>query len=141
MGRLAGSIDQQRFIMFHKSSETRLFAAFPFGRGGDCILLILAWMTAASRECSWNGIFSVTHSNINIANEYESELSVGSMLLFWMSSGAEYLIGSPAAVMETESSLFSLMIFAIPKSQICGSPLPTYGQLAVYRIWAREFTF
>ena len=87
-------------------------------------------MTAASRERLENGISSVMHSSISIANEYVSECVVAEILLFSMSSGAEYLTISPdATVFEVRFSLTSSEIFAIPKSQICGSPLPVRGQL------------
>ena len=120
-------MDQQRFISSHNSSETR---CFPSGRGGHCFLLILAWMTVASRGMLENGISSVMHSNISIANEYVSERAVAGNLLSLMSSGAACLtIVVEDTVFDTVLSWVSWMIFAIPKSQICGSPLPIHSQL------------
>ena len=58
-----------------------------------------------------------------------SECVVGEMLLFSMSSGAEYLTISPdVTVFEVKFPSISSEIFAIPKSQICASPLPMRGQ-------------
>jgi len=69
------------------------------------------------------------HSSISIANEYVSECIVAGTLLSSMSSGAEYLTTSPDdTVFEIVVSLISSTILAIPKSQICGSPLPMCGQ-------------
>ena len=69
------------------------------------------------------------HSSISIANEYVSECVVAGILLFSMSSGAENLTMSPdVTVFVVMFSLMSSEIFAIPKSQICGSPLPARGQ-------------
>jgi hypothetical protein len=76
-----------------------------------------------------NGTSSVMHSSISIANEYVSEYVVADILLFSMSSGAEYLTISPdVTVFEVKFSLISSEILAIPKSQICASPLSVHGQ-------------
>jgi len=86
-------------------------------------------MTAASRESLGNGTSSVMHSRISIANENVSELVFAVSSPFLRSSGAEYLTKSPDdTVFEIVLSLTSSTIFAIPKSQICGSPLPVCGQ-------------
>ena len=86
-------------------------------------------MTAASRERFENGTSSVMHSSTSIAYEYVSECVVAETLLFSMSSGAEYLTTSPDdTVFEVAFSLISSEILAIPKSQICGSPLLVCGQ-------------
>ena len=138
VGRSSGLRDQQRSMRLHNSSETRFLGAGPSGRGGHCFLPSLTWMTAASRVSSGNGTFSVMHSRISIANEYVSESFVPGMLFFSMSSGAEYLTVSPDTVFEVVLSLLSSTIFAIPKSQIRGSPLPIYGQPAVHQMWARN---
>jgi len=85
-------------------------------------------MTAASRERFGNGTSSVMHSSINIANEYVSECIVAEARLSLMSSGAEYLTVTPDdTVFEIVLSLASSTIFAIPKSQICGLPLPVWS--------------
>ena len=69
------------------------------------------------------------HSSINIPNEHASEYVVGGRLMSWMSSGAEYLTKSPDdIVFEVTCSLISSEIFAIPKSQTSGSPLPVHDQ-------------
>ena len=49
----------------------------------------------ASREYSENGVFSVMHSSISIANEYVSELVVARASLFLMSSGRVEHPGTP----------------------------------------------
>lgn len=129
VGLWLGWVYQQRIIWSHKSSDTLPFPFWPSGRAGYCLLLILAWMTAASLVRLENGVSSVMHSRINIANEYVSEWTVGGTLLFSRSSGAEYLTTSlEATVFETVVSLFSSTMVAIPKSQICASPLSTPGQ-------------
>ena len=99
-------------------------------------------MTASSRERFENGIFSVMHSSISIANEYVSEQVVGRKWVSgWVtvkrfmsprSSGAEYLTPSPDdTAFGPVLSVISSTIFAIPKSQISGSPLPACGQPVV----------
>ena len=89
-------------------------------------------MTAASRERLENGISSVIHSSISIANEYVSECFVAETLLPSISSMAEYLTASPdAPVVVTVLSVTSSMILAIPKSQINGMALPACGQPVV----------
>ena len=124
VGLCSGLTDQQRFIRSHKSSETRFFPSCPSGRRGHCFLLILAWMTAASRLMLENGTSSVMHSSISIANEYVSECVVAKTVLFSMTSGAAYLtIAADDTVFEIVFSFISSMILDIPKSQICGSPL------------------
>jgi len=90
-------------------------------------------MTAASRGRLENGTSSVIHSSISIANEYASEYVVAGALLFSISSGAEYLTISPDdIVLDVAFSLTSSEIFAIPKSQICGSPLQVRSQRPSY---------
>jgi hypothetical protein len=80
-----------------------------------------------------NGIFSVKHSSINIANEYVSEDTVRVQQLSLMSSGAAYrTILAPDDVFLL--LLASSTISAIPKSQNCGSPLSLRGQLPFRRI-------
>jgi hypothetical protein len=99
-------------------------------------------MTTASLGRLENGISSVMHSSISIANEYVSEFAVGGTLVSSISSGAEYLATFPDdIVFEIELSLLSSPILAIPKSQICGSPLPLCSQL-LFRRWVEneEFT-
>ena len=82
-------------------------------------------MTAASRTRLENGASSAMHSSISNANEYVSDCIVAGMSAVSMSSGAEYLTKPPDdTVFETEFTLISPEIPAIPKSQSCGSPLP-----------------
>lgn len=123
VGRWSGLVDQQYSINCHKPSETRYLDPSPSGLGGCCLLLILAWMTAASRVRLENGTASVMHSSTSIANEYVSESVVAWTPKRSMSSGAEYLTKSPDTVFDIVFSAASSMIAAIPKSHICGSPL------------------
>jgi len=143
VGLWSGITAQQRIMSSHKPSETRFFGLCPSGRGGYCLLLILAWITAASRERLENGTSSVIHSSISIANEYVSECVVADILLFSMSSGAAYLTISPdVTVFDVKFSLISSEIVAIPKSQICGSPsreTRTFLHLTLSCITPREW--
>ena len=92
-------------------------------------------MTAASRRRLENGTSSVTHSSISIANEYVSECVVAGTLLFSISSGAEYLTTSPDdIVFEVAFSFISSEILAIPKSQICASPLQVVSAYSASRM-------
>ena len=89
-------------------------------------------MTWASRRMLKKGRTSVMHSSISSANEYVSEDVVARKSLCSISSGAAYLISAADVfVCDTLPShprdLWKT--FAIPKSQICGSPLPMYRQL------------
>jgi hypothetical protein len=95
-------------------------------------------MTAASWVMLENGTSSVTHSSISIANEYVSECVVAQKSLFSISSGAAYLtIAADDNVLEIVFSLgSSTVIPAIPKSQICGSPLSARVQL-LFREWVK----
>ena len=86
VGLSSGLSDQQRVIRSHKSSETPFFWSCPSGRGGHCLLLILAWMVVTFRGRLENGTSSVMHSSTSIANEYVPEHIVVETL-FSTSSG------------------------------------------------------
>jgi len=73
------------------------------------------------------------HSSISIANAYVSEWVVAEAPLFSMSSGARGLSESPGdTTHDSAFSVTSFTILAIPKSQICGMPLPDRGRLVVH---------
>ena len=90
-----------------------------------------------------NGTSSVMHSSISMANEYVSEWVVGWRLLFSMSSGAAYLtiVAGDDTVPEFVYLFAPSITFAIPKSQICGSPLPFRGQLPKICGWGGDVEF
>ena len=72
------------------------------------------------------------NSSISSANEYVSEDVVARKSLCSMSSGAAYLTSAAGdLVCDTVSSLSPDLwkAFAIPKSQICGSPFPVHRKL------------
>ena len=95
-------------------------------------------MTVASRGILENGGASVIHSSISSANEYVSECLVMKKLLCSMSSGAAYLtFVAGDIVFDTVFSWVSWKIFAIPKSQICGSPLPVRDHRSIPVQWTR----
>ena len=127
VGLSSGSVAQQRVMRSHKAFE---IGFGPSGRGGLSFLPITAWRTAASLRRWGNGRFSVMHSSISIPNEYVSEAIVGTVSPS-KSSGAEYLTGFPVPVPVAVVDMLpstSSDILAIPKSQICGSPLVLCGQ-------------
>ena len=69
------------------------------------------------------------HSSISSANEYVSEDIVARKSLCSMSSGAIYLTFATGDIVKLSVSRDPWKTFAIPKSQICGSPYPAYRQL------------
>ena len=72
----------------------------------------------------------MTHSSISSANEYVSEDIVAGKSLCMMTSGAAYRTSTAGDFVDENLSLWDLWnTFAIPKSQICGSPFPIYCQL------------
>ena len=89
-------------------------------------------MISASRRRLEKGGASVMHSSISSANEYVSEDFVARKSLCSISSGAAYLTSAAGDfVCDTVLSppRDPWKTFAIPKSQICGSPCPVYRQL------------
>lgn len=87
-----------------------------------------------SRVSSENGIFSVMHSNISIANENVSEAVVGEVFPRRISR-AEYLTAPPDSSIEVALAALPSTIVAIPKSQISGFPLQAGGQPEVTGRW------